>query len=73
MYSSEPPLVESSYMKKSEHGCFFFCLFFPAKLQKSPEEAFRLLDMSQSKKEVFVGKEKPNSLHNLLYYDIKLL
>lgn len=72
MYSSEPPLVESSYMKKSEHGCFFF-LFFPAKSQKSPEEAFRLLEMSQSKKEVFVGKEKPNSLRNLLYYDIKLL
>lgn len=51
----------------------FFCLFFPAKSQKSPEEAFRLLEMSQSKKEVFVGKEKPNSLRNLLYYDIKLL
>lgn len=67
MYSSEPLLVESSYMKKSEHGCFFFvCLFFPAKSQKSPEEAFRLLEMSQSKKEVFVGKEKPNSLQSLI-------
>lgn len=46
----------------------FVCLFFPAKSQKSPEEAFRLLEMSQSKKEVFVGKEKPNSLQSLILW-----
>lgn len=57
MYSSELPLVESSYMKKSEHGCFFFvCFFLPS--HRNPLK--KLLGYwkchSQKKKSLWVKK-----------------